>query len=102
VPPQSFDDQIKELDSELENLQKGFVYKVDSERELLNFILEARAHQFAITNLVGSILAKMNNSNLHSEKQRYEVFMKSKLIELMKKWLEKYGRLPGASRSSTN
>ncbi len=99
---ESNEEQLRRLNAELENLQKGFVYKVDAERELLNFILETKAHQFAITNLVGSILAHMKETNLNSEKQRYEVFMKSKLVDLLKTWLQKYGRLSGANPSSSS
>jgi len=98
----SIDDQLKQLDSELEALQKGFTYKVDSDSELKNFILETKAHQFAMTQLVWSMLAKMNDSTLHSEKQRYTVFLKGRLIELLKKWATKYGHSSGGNTSSSN
>jgi hypothetical protein len=85
------DEQLKELDAELEGLQKNSVYQFDTETELKDFILETKAHQFAVTNLVCTILAKMNGSNLHSEKQRYDVFKKGRLIELLRRRTKKPG-----------
>lgn len=85
------EEQIKQYDEEIERLQKAMTYSVNTENELRNFILETKAHQFAITNLLCSLLAKTNQTNLHLERQRYEVFSRAKLLELLKGWAAKYG-----------
>ncbi len=91
------EEQINELDKQLEGLQKTFIYDVNSKKVLLDFIIETKAHQFAITNIVCSILAKNNETSLNVEKRRYDVFMKSRLIQLLKDWEEKYTNLPETS-----
>ena len=91
------EEQIHELNKQVEDLKKAFIYDVNSRNELLDFIIETRAHQFAITNIVCSTLAKNNGTSLSIEKHRYDVFMKTHLVQLLKEWEEKYTHLPGGA-----
>jgi hypothetical protein len=91
------EEQMIELNRQVESLQKTFIYDVNSKKELLDFIVETRAHQFAITNIVCSILAKSNETSFSVERHRYDVFMKTKLVQLLKEWEEKYAHLPGTT-----
>jgi hypothetical protein len=90
------EEQMNDLNRQVESLKNNFIYDVNSRNELLDFIIETRAHQFAITNIVCSTLAKNNGTSLSIEKHRYDVFLKTHLVQLLKEWEEKYAQLPGS------
>ena len=82
----NFDEQVKELDSQLERLRTKFFFKKVDEEELLTFYVESTAKLNAIIDfLVILVRSQGTVGTLEESKKRFEVSRRRHLIKILKK-----------------